>query len=344
MVAQLVLARAERRRIQKLDRKTRDGDVRVRCRVVLKVASGASRRRAAQDVGCVPSTAWQIVTRYLQKGEGSLIDGRCDNGTLKVDEDVRGWIEQVLAGTPQDHGYPRPTWTLELLSRVVQEGLDLEVSCGHLSKLLHRWGIRRGPSKPIVLCPWKRARRQRRLRQLRTLARDPGPKEVVVFADEVDLHLNPKIGLDWQLPGQQRRIVTPGQNKKAYAAGAFDPRRNRMVYVEGDRKVAWLFLNLLRALLEAYWWARRIHVILDNYKIHKSRVVEQAMKALGDKISLHFLPPYCPDDNKIERVWRDVHGNVTRNHRERTLAALLHNVREYLATRFDLWVGRLVHV
>jgi transposase len=30
---------------------------------------------------------------------------------------------------------------------------------------------------------------------------------------------------------------------------------------------------------------------------------------------LHFLPPYCPDDNRIERLWKDLHDNVTRNHK-----------------------------
>ena len=29
---------------------------------------------------------------------------------------------------------------------------------------------------------------------------------------------------------------------------------------------------------------------------------------------LHFLPPYCPDHNRIERLWKDLHDNVTRNH------------------------------
>jgi len=32
--------------------------------------------------------------------------------------------------------------------------------------------------------------------------------------DEVDIHLNPKIGGDWMLAGQQRRILTPGKNQK----------------------------------------------------------------------------------------------------------------------------------
>ena len=36
----------------------------------------------------------------------------------------------------------------------------------------------------------------------------------VFYEDEVDSHLNPGIGADWQLRGQQKRVVTPGQNEK----------------------------------------------------------------------------------------------------------------------------------
>jgi hypothetical protein len=36
------------------------------------------------------------------------------------------------------------------------------------------------------------------------------------------LHLNPKIGLDWMARGQQKEVVTPGQNQKRYLAGALD--------------------------------------------------------------------------------------------------------------------------
>ncbi len=36
----------------------------------------------------------------------------------------------------------------------------------------------------------------------------------VFYEDEVEIHLNPKIGADWQLRGQQKRVVTPGRNEK----------------------------------------------------------------------------------------------------------------------------------
>ena len=43
--------------------------------------------------------------------------------------------------------------------------------------------------------------------------------------------------------------------------------------------------------------------------------------------------PYCPDDNKIERVWLDLHANVTRNHRCGDMEGLMRNVIAYLVAR-----------
>ena len=55
------------------------------------------------------------------------------------------------------------------------------------------------------------------------------PDEAAVYQDEVDIHLNPKIGPDYMLPGQQKTVATPGQNKKHYLAGALDAKTGRMI-------------------------------------------------------------------------------------------------------------------
>jgi hypothetical protein len=52
-----------------------------------------------------------------------------------------------------------------------------------------------------------------------------------------------------------------------------------------------------------------------------------------EKLELHFLPPYCPDHNRIERIGKDLHDNVTRNHRCMTMDELMAEVRSYLAAR-----------
>ncbi len=76
--------------------------------------------------------------------------------------------------------------------------------------------------------------------------------------------------------------------------------------------------------------ASKIHLILDNYRIHKSERTRLALLALEDRVELHFLSPYCPDHNKIERVWKDLHANVTRNHRCKDMNELMREVNKYL--------------
>ncbi len=334
----LRLRRATRLWLTRLDRKARDADLRVRCRVLLKVHAGQSPHRAAREIGCHPATACRIVARFVTHGEGSVFDGRWSNGMRKVSPEVLGGIATILQASPERYGFPRPTWTVELLARVIAQELGVTLSVGYVWKILKRLKVRWGLPRPVVGCPWPAPRRQRRLAELRRLARNPRPREVVLYADEVDIHLNPKIGRDWMLPGTQRLVLTPGKNQKHYLAGAYDPRRQEFVGVDGDRKATWLFLNLLRALWLAYRWARMIHVILDNYVIHKTARVEQLLQQMGAKIRLHFLPPYCPNDNRIERLWQDLHANVTRNHRHRTMRALLLAVLRWLEARFTATV------
>jgi transposase len=335
MNARLWLQRPARRRVQKLDRRSACPDQRIRCRVVLKVAAGLSCNAAARELGCAPSTAVRIVARYRAEGEGALLDHRNENGVRKIDPDVRGGVCEILTGTPEDHGYTRPTWTLEILRAVVEAVLGVVLSLGSLWTLLRRLGVRWGRPRPVVACPWRAARRPRRIAALKRLAASATDANIVVYGDEVDLHLNPKIGPDWMLPGTQRLVLTPGNNEKRYLAGAYEPRQGRLVYVEGERKASGLFLNLLRALLATYARAATIHVILDNYIIHKSHLTRAWLAEFGHRLRLHFLPPYCPNENRIERIWLDLHANVTRNHRHKTIGGLLERVHGYLAERFD---------
>src|SRR3954465_13674636 len=80
----------------------------------------------------------------------------------------------------------------------------------------------------------------------------------------------------------------------------------------------------------AYPRAKVIHVILDKYRIHDSRYTQWALRCAEGRIVLHFLPPYCPKWNRIERVWEDLHANVTRNHACPDMLSLMRAVRRWL--------------
>jgi transposase len=63
-----------------------------------------------------------------------------------------------------------------------------------------------------------------------------------------------------------------------------------------------LFIALLKRLNKEYAHKRVVHVVLDNYCIHSSRETKRWPAEHVGKFRLHFLPPYCPDDNRIERT------------------------------------------
>jgi transposase len=308
---------------------------RLRCKIIMALVQGKTPSQLAGGGLCSVSQVYRVAHLFLEEGLPGMADKREDNGPHKVDEHYAAELLLVVAGSPQDHGYLRPTWTQELLILVLQQRLGVTISVTTMSRLLQRHRVRLGRPKPSVDCPWSEARKNRRLRQLRRLQRDLGPDEVLVYLDEVDIHLNPKIGLDWMVCGQQKEARTPGQNQKQYLAGALDARTGRLTWVQGPRKTSLLFLELLYHLVtRTYRKARRIHVILDNYGIHDSLQVRLALATeKGQRLKLHFLPPYCPDHNRIERVWQDLHANVTRNHRCRTMEELMEQVKLYLDAR-----------
>jgi len=44
-------------------------------------------------------------------------------------------------------------------------------------------------------------------------------------------------------------------------------------------------------------------MILDNFRSHKAKIVQECADELG--IVLVYLPPYSPDLNPIEYIWKD---------------------------------------
>jgi transposase len=326
----VVLRRHARRSLEKAMRKSTDANFRVRCQAVLAYARGQGCDLASETLGCAPSTAIHAVRRYLRDGIAGLTDRRAENGNPKIDDDLLAALRELLANPPGEYGWERPTWTHELLALTLKECEIAEVSVTTVARALDRIGARWKTAKPVVACPWSARRRNRRLREVADLLKRRRGNDVVVYADEVDIHLNPKIGRDWGLRGQQPLVMTPGKNAKRYVAGAMDARTRKLVWVDADRKNSELFIALMQRLEAAYPKAKKIHVVLDNFIIHSSKKTQAALAKLSGRIVLHFLPPYCPDANKIERLWGTLHANVTRNHRHKTIESLMAAVRAWL--------------
>jgi transposase len=319
-----------KRNLCKLRRKTLDKGMAMRCQIVLLWGEGEGWFEITKGVGCSMSWVGRVIRRFRDHGIPGLYDRREDNGETKLDEEYLSRLYKIVDRQPADFGYPRPTWTQELLAMVMKDLTGVSIHPATMSRALKKIGARLGQPKPVVGCPWSQACKNRRLAAIRRAVDAIGASEVAVYLDEVDIHLNPKIGPDWMNRGKQKQVMTPGQNIKRYICGALNVQTGCVDYVAGERKNGLLFIQTLQRLLETYPRAKTIHVVLDNFRIHSSKQVQAWMSQKGHRIKLHFLPPYCPDHNKIERKWKDLHAAVTRNHRCKSIDELMSNVLRWL--------------
>ncbi|CND51379.1 IS630 family transposase [Yersinia pseudotuberculosis] len=236
-------------------------------------------------------------------------------------------LRQLIKYSSGDFGYQRSHWSTELLAIKINE---ITGCCLHASTV-RRW-------LPTVGLVWRRAaltlrirgpHKEEKMAAIADALEQCSAEHPVFYEDEVDIHLNPKIGADEQLRGQQKRVVTPGQNEKYYLAGALHSGTGKISYVGGSSKNSGLFISLLRHLKSTYRRAKTVTLIVDNYIIHKSAETCRWLKKSPKFIAI-YQPVYLPWVNQVERLWQALHDTITRNHSCRLMWQLLNKVRHFM--------------
>lgn len=214
------MRKARRRRISSIAKGHPDANTRLRAQIIRALVSQKSVTALIEILLCSRSLIYKVANRFVELGEAAFTDRREDNGQTVVNKSVERTIRTLVSQSPRQFGRRRTTWTLELLVSVLKKRTKIKLSCTTMWRVLRSMKIRLGYPKPFVNCPWPKSRRDQRIQRLRYLLLNAREGDVWVFQDEVDIHLNPKIGADYMLPGTQKKILTPGANQKKYIAGA----------------------------------------------------------------------------------------------------------------------------
>ncbi len=298
--------------------------------VLLLCAAGRTPTEIATFLFCSRTSVYRMVNAYQTHWR----DARFDQPLPPVGgltPSVRRSLLALLTKIPAVYGWCRTRWSCATLVAQLHLQRGIVVSASTMRRWLHALGW-----------VWKRAQlvardddpqRVEKLARIRTARETLGKRAVVLFADELDIHLLPKVGYQWMPQGTTVKLMTPGQNQKHYLAGALEPRTGRLVHCTSPRKTNALF----RALLDRLEWlyppaqVTKVYVVVDNYGIHKAKAVERWLVA-HPRFELLFLPTYCPQANPIERAFGDVHEKCTRNHQRKRLEDLVWDVEQHFST------------
>lgn len=133
--------------------------------------------------------------------------------------------------------------------------------------------------------------------------------------------LTPTLIRMWYPRGSQPEpAMWTGTRQKTHIFGALNAKNGRF----HSMQAAWInsesFIKFLKRIGKTYR-GKNIIIILDNAKWHKSKKVWKHL--LGHKTYLEFLPPYCPNLNPTEKVWKWFRRDVTHNYFHETLSKLV---------------------
>ena len=136
--------------------------------------------------------------------------------------------------------------------------------------------------------------------------------------DEADISLLPTLTRTWMVRGEQFKVKAPGTNEKRSVSAAVDLAQGAILWRTDEKRCANQFCATMDECVQRSSLRGRLAVLLiDNAQAHrvgKTGIVRRGLDAHCGQVVLVFLPPYSPDLQPGERLWRQWRPNVTHNH------------------------------
>ncbi len=182
-----------------------------------------------------------------------------------------------------------------------------------ITKLLHRMGFTYKKPK-IVPGNVSPVLQEAFIKTYHEVKEKLGKNDQIYFSDATHPTHNTKPSYGWIKKGKRNDVYIKSNTgrKRINVLGALNIQSKQAVVLESETINAQAIIILLEAIKQKQKHGK-VYVVLDNAKYHHAKVVKNWLLN-HPRFSLIFLPPYSPNLNLIERLWRFFHQKVTNNH------------------------------
>lgn len=135
--------------------------------------------------------------------------------------------------------------------------------------------------------------------------------EVILHLDGVHPQHNTTCTKAWIKKGEVREIKSNTGRQRVNLCGAYNPHTQEIIIHDVKTINADTFIEMLQKVEAFYPEKSKIYGILDNARYHRNKKVTEYLKT--SRIVLEFLPPYSPNLNLIERLWKFMRKKVINN-------------------------------
>lgn len=318
-----------------------------RYQVVYLYLSGYKMKEIATIIDRTPETVRVYISTYKEKGLEGLGIGHSTGRPANLSKEQKAiLLETVSTQVPADVGFTaRYNWTLALIVEFVEEKWEITYSLRGMSRILENLGLsytrptytleKADPEKQKVFVEETFPAQKKKLIN--------GEIDHILFEDESMIRDYQAIQRTWFLKGKQRIIPTYGQHKGVKLIGTLDYETGEIFCVEEEKYDAVVFKGFLTKVL-AHYPTGKIVMILDNARIHHAKYLQDFLEENEDRLELIFLPPYSPQLNLIEGLWKWLKESVINNIFFPNVQKITLKVREFILDvnqRHDEVIDRL---
>jgi len=294
-----MLSKKDREGLIRRHRQERDGRFRDRIKAVLAYDEGYNYSEIAKILLLDDETIRRHIEDYRR--ENKLFPENGGSKAFLTEKEAKELIEHLQEIT---YLYVKD------ICHYVNRTYGIRYSISGMTKWLH--GNNFSYKKPHgVPAKADKQRQEAFIRHYNRLKKKAGKKEPIYFADSAHPQHQTQLMYGWILRGVRKEIATTGQQKRLNIIGGICLTGHRFSYCQVDKVDAVNVCDFLWNLRQANPGKYRIHVIWDNARPHRNDEVHNFAKELG--IKLHYLPPYSPNLNPVERVWKLMHESIRYN-------------------------------
>jgi transposase len=276
-----------------------------RARAFLLLDSGYEAKTICEilDIGPTVLTEWRFTFASIGLSFFGLKDYSQRQGHLPVE------CEQALSAHFTEHSARSAD---EICAYILAE-YGQSYSASGAARLMRRLGFEY--KKPQLLpAQADEAKQAAFIAQYEALMTGLAANEMVVFSDAVHPEHQSRPAHGWFPKGQKTALKATSGRKRLNIQGALDLETFQFTFVEGEKINAQTTRQMLEKLERNNPTMTAIHVFLDNARYHHAKILQPWLESSERRVKLHFLPPYAPHLNPIERLWGVMHKWVTHNH------------------------------
>jgi transposase len=293
---------------RKLDHATLEA---LRIRGVQSVQDGESPEAVARTLRIASRTIYSWLAQYRRGGWGALKAKPLAGRPPKLDDKKLKWIYNAVAQkNPLQFRFQFALWTRDMVATLIKQKYGIRLAANSVGRLLAQLGIT--PQKPLhraierdetLVQKWLKVEYPK----IKKMAKAQGAD--IYFGDAGHIRSDHHAGCTWGKKGETPIVMATGARHGMSLISAITSKGHMRFMIKQSGGVnAEVFIEFLKRLLIGA--KRRIFLIVDRGPAHRAKKTKAFVEALGGRLKLFFLPPYSPDRNPDELVWKHLKADT----------------------------------